>query len=141
MSFLFLCTMGILFPFVIPLLLGWFSLAVNKDKIKTKIWLTIYGCALLVYVVIVINFGFVNMIKDLPLVIREDYSQINGAVQTIENNQETRIFEIEGITFSIKNDSLENDIKPNENYTIIYLPNSKQVIDIIDGDGESQIRK
>jgi len=42
----------VLFPFAIPLVLGPVSLAVKRDKIKPKIWLIIYGIAVVVYLIL-----------------------------------------------------------------------------------------
>ena len=136
MGFILLWSDFVLFFFAIPIVFGWFSLAFNKDKIKPKVWLIIYGVALIGYIAILGNIGFVGMTKDLPLAIREDYSQINGKVKIISNIEATRTVEVKGIMFIIQKDTF-NAMSSNENYTFIYLPNSNSIIDIIDENGKS----
>jgi hypothetical protein len=131
LSFISLWIETILFIFVIPLLFGCLSLAFNKDKINPKLWLLIYGCAIILYAVIQINFGFINITKDLPLAIRENYSVISGSVQIIESNESTQIIEVGGIQFDLPNDTF-SPISAYDEYTVRYLPNSKYVINIID---------
>ena len=121
----------LLFVFAIPIAFGWLSLAMNKDKINPKIWLAIFGCAVSLYIVMLINFGFVNMTKDLPLAAREEYSMINGTVRIIESNASRQIIEVEGIQFNLPKDTF-NEVIEYEDYTVYYLPNSKHVINVID---------
>jgi len=136
MGFILLWSDFVLFFFAIPIVFGWFSLAFNKDRIKPKVWFIIYGVALIGYIVILLNIGFIGMTKDLPLAIQEDYSQISGKVQIISNIEATRTVEVKGITFIIQKDTF-NVISSDENYTFIYLPNSNSIIDIIDKNGKS----
>jgi len=138
MSFMFSCSAGVLFVFAIPLVLGWFSLAVNKDKMNPKVWLAIYSAAILVYLVIAISLGFIGMIKDLPLAIREEYSRISGSAQIVMSNNSSQVVKVQGIQFDLPKD-LFNVVTASEEYTLFYLPNSKYVIDIINGTKTSLI--
>lgn len=138
-EFISLCYMGVVMIFAIPLLFRSFSLAYNKDKIKPQIWLIIYGIAVLVYVVIAINFGFVDMTRDLPLAIRKEFSQIGGSAQTIKITKSTQTIIVQGVKFSLSRDSFESPAA-SDSYQFVYLPNSKYVIDIIDDNGISLLK-
>ena len=130
MSFLFLWSAGILFVFAIPLVLGWFSLAVNREKMKPEIWMTIYGCAILLYVVVAINLGFISMTKDLPSALQGEFAQISGSVQIVKNTDSTQTVKVNGIQFEIPKNAFKA-VNANAEYIFIYLPNSRYVIDII----------
>lgn len=130
----------VLLPFAIPIMFGWFSLAVNKEKIKPKIWLIIYGCALAGYITIIVNFGFIDMTKDLPLAIREDFSQVSGVAQVIEETGSAQTIEVSGITLDLPKNTCHK-ISANEEYIITYLPNSMCIIEIIGEEGKSFMKK
>ena len=51
-----------------------------------------------------------------------------------------RVVEINGVTFDLPKDDF-GAVNANEDYTIVYLPNSKHVIDVIDEDGGSLSQK
>ena len=129
----------ILIPFAIPLIFGVFSLAFNKDKFKPEIWLTVFSLALVVYLVIALDFfGLGHMTKDLPSAIRKDYSQINGIVEVIESSGTKQSVLIDGRYFEIEKGF--HAVEAGEEYTFYYLKNSRYVVDIIDEDGQSLLR-
>ena len=136
MSFILLWTQFVLFAFAIPIMFGWFSLVFYKDKIKPKIWLLIYGCALAGYIAMIVNVGFIEMTKDLPLAIREDFSQISGVVQIIGETGSAQTVEISGITLDLSKYTCHK-INANEEYVITYLPNSMRIIEIKNEEGKS----
>ena len=80
------------------------------------------------------------MTKDLPLAIREEYSTINGAAQSIFCGSKLQTIEIGDSHFDIPL-KLFLTVRSGEEYTIQYLPNSMYVIDIIDNDGVSLMKK
>ena len=138
MSFIFLWSAGVLFVFVIPLVFRSFSLVAKMDKINPKTWLVIYGCAVLVYIVIAVMLGFINMTRDLPLAIREDYVSVEGEARVLDEKSNKII--VASQEFTLENGKF-NKAKPNESYRIIYLPNSKYVIDVINENGKSLLKK
>ena len=123
---------GILILLAIPLMLGIFSLAFNADRIKPKAWLIIYGCAVAVYMTIIIKAGFINETKDLPLAIKEDYSVISGSVEFISFKNNIQIIEVEGLRFIIPRDIIKKmELRKNVEYTFYYLPNTRTVMNIV----------
>ena len=131
---------GLLIIFVIPLVFDMLSLAYNADKIKPKVWLTIYGCAVIAYLIIAIHEGFANTTKDLPLAIREEYSMVSGTAQSMYYGSKTQAIEIGDNQFDIPIEFFA-DVQSDEEYTILYLPNSRYVIDIFDGAETSLLEK
>ena len=122
---------GILIIFAIPILFGALSLAFNVDKIKPKVWLIIYSCAIVIYIIISIKLGAINIAKDLPFAVREDFSNVKGSVQILTYNETSQTIIIGGIQFNVPREFFDT-IKGNEEYTIYFLPNSKTVMKIID---------
>ena len=140
MGFFLLWSDFVLIPVAIPIIFGVFSLAYNRDKLRPKAWLTIYGCVLVIYAVLLVKIGFIDMTKDLPLAIREEFSQINEVVYIIERTDSVWTVKANGVVFKLSNDAFKA-ISFNKEYTFIYLPNSKYVIDVIDEYGESLLKQ
>ena len=139
-TFLFEWIASILFAFSIPLLLGWFSLAVKRNKIEPHIWLAIYSVALCAYLVVILILGFIGRTADLPAVIREDFSRINGSARIVKSNNSVQTIEVKGITFDLPKDTYTL-VNADVEYTFVYLPQSKYVIDVVDEYGRSLLKK
>ena len=138
-TFLFEWIASILIGFSVPLLFGWFSLSVNKDKLKPRIWLTIYSVAMCAYIAIILSLGFIGRTADLPAAIREDFSRIDGLVRIVKNNNSVQVIEVKGVKFDLPKDTY-NSVNANIEYTFIYLSNSKYVINVLDENGFSLLK-
>ena len=130
----------ILAVFIIPLMFEGCSLAANVFDLKPKTWLTIYICAVVVYAIIVIKLGFINMTKDLSLAIKEDYSVISGKVIVSVFIAGNQTIEIGDSQFVIPEKYFEV-VNRKEEYTIYYLPNCKTVIEVINNKENISLRK
>jgi len=80
--------------------------------------------------------GFAKTTKDLPFAWREEYSIINGTANMIDFDQSKLTIEVGDIQFNVPRSTFDT-ITANGQYTIVYLPNSKYVIDVIDNTGAS----
>ena len=139
-TFFFEWIASVLIGFSIPLLFGWFSLSVNKDKLKPHLWLAIYSVAMCAYIVIILLFGIIGRTADLPAAFREEFSQIEGSVRIINSNNSIQSIEVKGIRFDLPKDTY-NSVNTDVEYTFVYLPKSKYVIDIIDISGCSMLKQ
>ena len=137
-SFIGLWFFWVLFLPLIPLIPRGFSLSNNKDKISPKIWLTIYAVMVTIYVVSSLFLGIIGHTRDLPAAFRKEYVSVEGEARVLDEKSNKII--VAGQEFTLDNGKF-NKAKSSENYRVIYLPNSKYVIDIINDDGKTLLKK
>ena len=87
-----------------------------------------------------LHFGFLDHTRDLSLAFREKYVSIEGEVLNLNFTNSTQKVRVANQEFSLKRNTF-NDVNRNNIYRIVYLPNSKYVIDVIDEDGSSLLKK
>ena len=131
--------LGILAFLALPLFFRAFSLAYNRNKISPKIWLSIYSVMAIIYIVVIISFGFIGYTRDLPLAFRREYSSVSGEVHTVRFVNSTQRINIANLEFRLELSDFE-PVNRNNTYQVIYLPNSRRVIDVIDENGRSLLR-
>jgi hypothetical protein len=127
-------------PFAVPSLSYGF-LMIRSDKWKSRTWLIVCLVALGGGVIILLYVGIIKMTADLPFAIREEYVQISGSSQIVKYTDNFLKVKVDEIEFKIPHNYFRT--KPFDDsmeYTIIYLPNSKYVIDVIDENGNSILK-
>jgi len=132
--------LGIFIFFALPLFGRTFSLIYYKNKISPQKWLTIYLILVVLYVIGAIGSGFVNHTRDLPMAIRRDFATIEGEVQIVRNNNSYQRILVFNEEFNLNRRYFYN-VSRNNTYRIIYLPNSRHIIDIINEEGRSLLRR
>jgi glucan phosphoethanolaminetransferase (alkaline phosphatase superfamily) len=140
MSFIWGWFLGITFLFVLPLFGRAISLVNYRDKISPQKWIIIYSILVVLYIIGAIGFGFINHTRDLPMAIRRDFSTIEGEVQIVRNNDSSQRVRVFNQEFDL-NRQYFYDVSRNNAYRIIYLPNSRHVIDVIAEDSRSLLRR
>ena len=118
----------------------------EKPDIKPKVLLWVYSliASAFIIIMIIMPFSYFDAISDFPRLIAKNYSQINQAsIQIVEEDyspSELRVMTKDGTQLRI----LENAFRPinvSGKYTFIYLPRTKWVMDIIDENGVSLLKK
>jgi hypothetical protein len=141
--FICTCIIYIALPSTVPALSAGFLINF-ADSWKPRTWLIVYSIVLCVVIVVAFYSGIINTMADLPLAVRKEYSYVDGTAQTIPNKTAKTTIMVDGVRFELSGDDFYTwsfyDNKEVE-YTVIYLPNTKYVIDIIDASGASLIRK
>jgi len=132
--------MVILGPLVLPLLLKGASLARNKDLIPPPVWMTIYSILVILYIVMMLNVDFFDHTRDMPLAFSKKFISIEGKVLNLRYTNSKQTFEVAGQTFVLQEKHF-NGINADGIYKVIYLPNSKYVIDVIGENGRSLSKK
>ena len=106
----------------------------------------IVACAIII-VIVLLPFSYSNTISDLPNLISKDYEQINESTLELFKKEygprtPTTIFIVTdtGTQLQMLGNSFE-PINTDEKYTFYYLPNTGWVMDIVDEDGLSLLKK
>ena len=135
---------SILLPILILLAVPTFgkgiSLIKNKRRIEPRIWLIAYSTLMSICLVLMIIVGVFSNMKDLPILLNENYSKINYSFEHDVNMNIESDIRVQGIALQITRKSF-NQIIAGKEYTFYYLPNSKVVIDIVDEKGVTLLRK
>ena len=61
-------------------------------------------------------------------------------MRIINSNNSVQVVEVKGVRFDLPKDTY-NSVNADDEYTFIYLPNSKYVIDVLDVNGFSLLKK
>ena len=129
----------------IPLLGHSLSLAFNKDKIKPQMWLAIYG-AMMFALLILLVFSWDSVSKqtmDLSYAFSKEHMTVAGEATNVRysgGKTASQLFTIDNENFEITR-SVFLDVKDGEIYTIKYLPNTKFIIDVLDENSSSLLKK
>ena len=129
----------------LPMLGHTLSLAVNRDRIKPQIWLAIYGVMMFAFIIVLVLswYSVSRQTKDLSYAIRKEHLAVTGEAQKVryDGRRTTSQFcTIDNVNFEITRSAFF-DVSEGEVYTVIYLPNTKFVIDMLDENGKSLSKK
>ena len=146
--FYFDCTIPLLILFAIPSLdRPFFSVEKFKIDIQPKTWLKIYSAVTSIYLLIlIIPLSYFNNILDIPCLFNKNYLQINdGAIANMKISYGKNLGDEITITTNGKTLRAVVDafipIDAKSKYTFIYLPHSKWIVDIVDENGISLLKK
>lgn len=138
-EFLFFCLLAILMLFLLPLVFRSLSLFNMKDKIPPDIWLIAYSVIVVLYVVILFSTGFSQYIRDFPSAVKEKFISIEGEAHILKVSNAKVSIRVQDVEFVLDDKSF-NPIRSNITYKIIFLQNSKYVINVIDDEGHSMLK-
>ena len=129
----------------LPLLGHTLSLAVNKDKIKPQIWLAVYGGMIFaLLIVLVLSWDSVSShTKDLSYAIRKEHVSVTGEAKNVRysgGRTTSQLCTIDNLNFVIARSTFL-DVTEGKTYTIAYFPNTKFMIDMLDENGTSLLKK
>jgi len=100
--------------------------------LKPRIWLKIHVVVTLIWILLhVFAFSFIKKAMDLPICISRNYSAIIMTVRSITEEKNSQTIKM-GINKFELDSKYFFPVTQNVTYQIVYLPNSKYVIDIID---------
>ena len=129
-----------LFPLILPIMGRNISIRLAIEK--PRIWVMIQGAIALIWILVqVFAFSFIERTMDLQLCINRNYSAITVTAQTVSSSKNAQTVVVGEDTFKLKNKNFYS-VTQGETYKIIYLPNSKYVIEMISEDtGHSLLKK
>jgi len=109
-----------------------FWLIWKKNKLSPPIWLTIYSVSAIMIIIIGLIAGFVDMTRDLPLAFQENYYSTEGENVFYHDGK----LNVDDKKLTIRKEKF-GDIEYGEKYCVLYLSNTKFVIDILNENGAS----
>jgi len=128
-----------LVPLALPLIGK--SITIHLTMLKTRIWVIIHLSVTLIWIFAqVFVYSFIERTMDLSLCINRNYSTTTITVQTVSTNRHTQTITTGRNTFRLETKDFHT-VTRSETYQITYLPNSKYVINIIDENGKSLLKK